>query len=184
MQQVLGDADKGGRFAHAAVDLLLAQAHVARAKGDVLVHRLLEKLVLRVLEHQPHLKADVPQLGFVLPHILPVDIDFAGGWFEQTVEVLDQRRFSRTGMADNADHLSFLNGEVDVLDGHFDKGCPLRIYMTQMLCLDDCHFLLTSFLSSCRQRRKVQLPSFLLNGMPSTRFAARPAVAGQLPFWA
>ena len=79
LQQILGDADKGGRFAHAAVDLLLAQAHVARAKGDVLVHRLLEKLVLRVLEHQPHLKADVPQLGFVLPHILPVDIDFAVG---------------------------------------------------------------------------------------------------------
>ena len=50
----------------------------------------------------PTLKRMSRSLVLSSHHILPIDIDFAGGWFEQTVEVLDQRRFSRTGMADNA----------------------------------------------------------------------------------
>ena len=48
---------KPGGLAHPAVHLVLIQPHVLGAEGDVLVHRLLKELVLRVLEHQPHLEA-------------------------------------------------------------------------------------------------------------------------------
>ena len=43
------------------------QAHVLGAEGDVLVDRLLKQLVLRVLEHQPHLEPGLPGQLLALP---------------------------------------------------------------------------------------------------------------------
>ena len=148
VHHLLGDIDKGSCLTHPPVNLLLAESHVFGAEGDVLVDGFLKKLIFRVLEHQSHLKADVPQTGCVRPHILSVDIDFAGGGLEQTVEMLDEGGFSGAGVTDDADHLTLFNREVDILNRHFDERGPLGICVCQMLCLDDCH-LFSSFLSSC-----------------------------------
>ena len=58
---------KRRRLPHTPVDLLAVQSHVLRAEGDVLVHRLLKELVLRVLEHQPHLEAHVRGSSWARP---------------------------------------------------------------------------------------------------------------------
>ena len=67
LQLVVPQAHEVGGLPHPAVDLLLVQAHVPGAEGDVLVDRLLKELVLRVLEHQPHLEAGLAGALFGLP---------------------------------------------------------------------------------------------------------------------
>ena len=78
----------------APVDLRRVQFHIRRAEGDVLVYRLLKELILRVLEHQPHLKADLPDLLGLRPDILSLKEDLAGGGLQKAIQVLDQGGFA------------------------------------------------------------------------------------------
>ena len=58
---VLIDADIHQRAVHTLPDLLGRDADVLQAEGDVLLHHGGDNLVVRVLEHHPHLLADVVQ---------------------------------------------------------------------------------------------------------------------------
>ena len=49
------------------------------AEGNVLIDGLLEELVLRVLEHQPHLEADAPNPLRLRPNVFSVQQDLPGG---------------------------------------------------------------------------------------------------------
>ena len=115
LQQFVRKTDKGGGLLHAAVDLGFVQPHVAGAVGDVLGAGLLKQLVLRVLHDQTHLEAERPQVGPLLPHILAVDEDAAGGGAVQAVEMADKRRFAAAGGADDADKVAFFHTEAHIV---------------------------------------------------------------------
>ena len=66
------NADKARRPQNARANLVLRKAHVLGAKGDVLKDRLFKELILRVLEHQPHMKAQAARELRVRPHVLPL----------------------------------------------------------------------------------------------------------------
>ena len=100
-QLVLRQAHQGRRFPDPAVDLVPVQAHVAGTVGNVLVHRFLKQLVLRVLEHQPHLEADVPDLLRLRPDVLPMEQDLPRRRPQQAVQMLNQGGFAGAGVADD-----------------------------------------------------------------------------------
>ena len=90
-QQVLRKARKARRVMHAAVDLFFGKAHVARSESDITVNGLFKKLVLRVLEHQPHAEAHTPDLFGIRPDILAAEINMPRRRLQKAVQVLDQR---------------------------------------------------------------------------------------------
>ena len=59
LEKLLANADKGCCLAHALVYIALGKLHVLRAEGDIGVHSLLKKLILRVLEHKADLESHV-----------------------------------------------------------------------------------------------------------------------------
>ena len=101
LQQFLRKAHHPGRFPYPAVDLLFIKPHVAGTEGDVLIHRFFKQLVLRILEHQPHLKAHLSDLLGVRPDVLSVEIDMPLRGLQQPVEMLDQRGFSGARVTDD-----------------------------------------------------------------------------------
>ena len=74
---------------------------ISGAESDVLVHCFLKQLIFRVLEHQTHLEANLPDLLRLRPDILPPQQDLSCRWLEQTVQMLDQGGFAGAGMADD-----------------------------------------------------------------------------------
>ena len=115
-----------------AVDLVVVQAHVFRAEGDVLIHRLLKELILRVLEHQPHLEAHVADLrvgSAQMSRALETGSCPAVG-LQQAVEVLDQRGLAGARVADDAEKLP--RRAIDRLtpsSGAARKGRPVAVGM-------------------------------------------------------
>ncbi len=71
--------------------------------------------MLRILEHQSHPVAQFSQVKIFLINILSMKIDRSRGCLHQTIQMLDQRRLSGTGMTDDADELSVLNLKVHIL---------------------------------------------------------------------
>lgn len=43
---------------HTLVDFLIRKPHVVRPERDILIDRFFKQLILRILEHQPDLKAN------------------------------------------------------------------------------------------------------------------------------
>ena len=115
LQQLVGKANESSGLLHAAVDLGFVQPHVARAVGDVLGAGLLKQLVLRVLHDQAHLEAERPQVSPLLPHILAVNQDAAGGGAVQAIEMADEGGFTAAGGADDADKVALLHAERYVI---------------------------------------------------------------------
>jgi len=60
--------------------------------------------------------------------------------------MLNQGRFSLTGVSDYTDHLPFFDRKVDILNCHLDKRSAFRIDMAQMFCPNDCHLVTFSLL--------------------------------------
>ena len=105
LEQLLIDAGEARGLTHAAVDLLLGELHVRRAEGDVLIHRLLKELVLRILEHEPDLEPYRLAGELILIDILTAAEHRARSGLEQRVEVLYKRWTSGAGVTDHADQL-------------------------------------------------------------------------------
>ena len=131
--------DRNRRLSHPLFNLGGGKAHICRAKRDVLIDRLLEELVFRILEHQPHLEPVGAAVGAVRPEVGAVDEDSPRGGFEQSVEMLDQGAFARTGMPDHPDKLPLLDLEVDILDRRFFKRGVGGINIGQIFGLDRIH---------------------------------------------
>lgn len=120
--------DSRKRLAHANVDFVFVESHVTRAEGDVVVNRGREKLTLGVLENNAHLRpCDVG--FFFIGDVFALHEHAAAGGFQDAVHVLDKGRFSRSGMAGNADELSFRYGESCIVQRPDSVGvaAPLRL---------------------------------------------------------
>ena len=130
-------AHEFGGLADPAVNLPVVQLHVFGSECDVLIHRLLKELVLRVLEYQAHLEAGLAGALLALPDILPLKENPAGGGLQKAVQMLDQGGFSRPGVTDNAQVLPPVGGEVHVDQGEALEGSARRIGVTEFFRLDD-----------------------------------------------
>ena len=132
MQQLLAQAHKACGLTDPAVDLLLAQLHVLRAEGNILIDRLLKELILRVLKHQTHMEFCLPDAGLALPDVTAVEQDLAGGGLKQSVQMLDQGGFAGAGMAHDADILTGIDGKINIRQSLMLKRCPLTVNAVQL----------------------------------------------------
>ena len=100
------------RLAHTRVYLILAELHVPRAEGDVLIHRLLKKLILRVLEHEAHLRLHGLAGVLVGVYVLPAAVHLARRWLKQGVEMLNERGLAGARVPDDAHELPRLYSQA------------------------------------------------------------------------
>ena len=135
-QVVVPQAHEVGRRPHPAVNLLLVQPHVLGAEGDVLIYCLLKELVLRVLEHQPHLKPSLfGDLG-VGPDVHVLKEDRPRRRLEQGVQMLNQGGLSAAGVADDAQVLPGVGAEVHTVQRRVLKGRSSGVGVSKLFCFD------------------------------------------------
>ena len=127
-----------GGFPHPAVDLRLVQPHIMGTEGNIFINSLLEKLVFRILKHQPHLKAGGPGGGLVRPDVFAPEQNLAGGGLEQPVQMLDKSGLSGTGPADDCQIFPFISGEIHRPEGAVLKGRAGAVYMGELLGFQNC----------------------------------------------
>ena len=110
-----GQTDQTQGVFHPSVDFIVIQSHVARTECDILLDRLAEQLIFRILEQQSDVEAHIAQAGFALKDVLAVEQHGAAGRTEQAVEVLDERGLARTGVTDERDKFTALDREIDII---------------------------------------------------------------------
>ena len=92
--------------------------------------------MLRVLKHQSHVAAQRLFIISLLIDILSIIIDLSTAGPKQTVQMLDQRGFTGSGMTDQSDKLSILNLKAYIFKRILLKGCPFSIQIVNMFCPD------------------------------------------------
>jgi hypothetical protein len=63
------------------------------------------------LENTSDPEASLPGCLFIFPYILAIQNDLSGGGLQQTVQMLNQSGFTRSGMTDNADKFPSVYGK-------------------------------------------------------------------------
>ena len=126
-----------GRAQHTAVYFFLRKAHIHRAEGDILIHRLFKQLVFRVLEHKAHHKAEAADVLRLLPDVLATDIHLALRGPVDAVEMADQGAFAAPGRADDPHEAALLDGKADVVQRHGGVGHALAVDIAEMLHTDN-----------------------------------------------
>jgi hypothetical protein len=129
------DAGNPGSLPDAAIQLFPGLPHVGGAKGNVLVHGLFKKLVLRILENQPYPEPHIPDFLRLRPDVLPLQQHTPGGGLQQAVEMLDKGGFPGSGVADDPQELSRADGKTHVLYGAALEGRTGAIGMGKVLNL-------------------------------------------------
>ena len=129
LQLLRGKPHQLSRLPHPAVHLLLIQAHILGAEGDVLINRFFKQLVFGILKYQSHPEPALPGGGLIRPDVLSVQKNRAGGGAQQSVEMLHQGGFAGTGMADDSDKLSPLHRKGHILQRHMLKRGSGAVYM-------------------------------------------------------
>ena len=100
---------------HAFLDLRIGQSQVFGTERHILGNRFLEQLILRILKHQTDTLANLDHRNARRGNINIPDDDSACIRFKQTVQMLQQGRFARTGMPDYPQQFAVLNRKIDVL---------------------------------------------------------------------
>ena len=174
LQMLLGHPHKGRRLPDPPLDLLRRQTHVLGAKGNVLVHSLFKKLILRVLKYQADMKPNASGKGLVAPDVPPVEENLPGRGLQQAIEMLNQGGFSGAGVSDDVPMNSPpLHGKAHMLNGGALKGRSNAVYVGKVPNLKNwCQF---SFLQRVRPTPSGAVPARILlsSGYP----AAAPAPA-------
>ena len=114
---------------HPPVNFAFVQLHVAGSESNVLVHRFLKQLILRILKNQPHLETDGVGQFLAAPDILSLEENLTRGGTDQAVEMLDQGRLSRTRASNDAKGLPLINGQVHGIQGPLLKRGVGAVYM-------------------------------------------------------
>ena len=113
---IVVEIDERHRFLDALDLFVLAEALVFGTKRDVLGNGFLEKLVLRILEHEPHLLAALAHfLGFIR-QVIAIDEHAPLGRTQKAVHQLHQRRFTTTGVADEPDKAVVGHSQRDIVE--------------------------------------------------------------------
>jgi len=146
-QQRLGQPGKVGGLLHPAADFFFGKSHVFWTEGDIFCHGFLEQLVLGVLKHHADLKPHGADFLRLFPDVVPVEQHLAGAWAEQTVEMLHQRGFARTGVADDTQKFAFPHGDGNVGDRVMRKRRSLTVGIGEIFCFENIHAILIPFAS-------------------------------------
>jgi hypothetical protein len=88
----------------AIVDLLLGHAEVAGAERQVLRNGTCEELVVGILKDIAHMRGKL--LHTHVRSVDAIDDDAPRGGFEQTIQMLCERRLARTVLTHDADDLA------------------------------------------------------------------------------
>ena len=91
---LLLQSDKPQCLIRTPLDLLLWKAEILRAKADVCKYIDLEQLVLRILEYQPDLAAQLLHIVAFAVNIRSIIIDSSARSLQKPVQMLDQGRLS------------------------------------------------------------------------------------------
>ena len=161
------------RPAHAPVDLLRIQPHVAGAEGDVPGHGLLKQLVFRILEYQPYLFAHLQQAYALLGQVQPIHHHAAGCGLDEPVQMLHQRGLAAARVAQKANELAVLDGQAHIVERHGGKGASGHVGVRKMLYLDGHSAFFSSFTISAT----VRMPSGRTSP-PALRRMASSAMGG------
>ena len=135
IQMLVPETHQPGGLPHGVVQLLPRFPLISGAEGDVLIDGFLKKLVLRILEHQPHLETDGAYILRLGPNVLPLQQNLPGRGLQQTVHVLNQGGFPRAGVADDTQELPRFHGKTDVLHRAAPEGRPGAVGMGQVFDL-------------------------------------------------
>ena len=103
------------------------------SEGNVLIDGLFKELVLRILEHQAHLKAHLANFLGPFPNVRPIQQDLPVRGTQQPIQMLDKGRFSRPGVADDAQKLPGHDLQVHVINGFVLKRCPRTVGVRESL---------------------------------------------------
>ena len=128
-------AHEASSFPDTAVDLLRLQTHIFGAEGNILVHSFLEKLILRVLEHQANPEPRLPGGCLIRPDALAIQQNIAGGGLQQAVQMLHQGGFAGACMSDDAHKFTPVQGEIHILQCLMLKGRADAVYIIKVLYL-------------------------------------------------
>ena len=90
-----------------------------------------KELMLRILEHQSHLLPESFHRVTLFINIFTVKIQFSAGSTDQTVQMLDQRRFPGSGMSDDADKFALPDIQIDILHGLLFVGSSRTVDIIQ-----------------------------------------------------
>ena len=80
--------------------------------------------MLRILEHQTNLAAELFPVIFLSPYIFSVIQNLAGCWLYQRIQMLDQCGFSASCVSDDPDKLAVRDHKADILQRMALIGCP------------------------------------------------------------
>ena len=72
--------------------------------------------MLRILEYDSNLGTEILQILILLIDILTIIDNASIRCLKKTIQVLYQGRFTRTGMADNANELTIFDGQAYIIE--------------------------------------------------------------------
>ncbi|MNI56278.1 hypothetical protein D3C73_1112710 [compost metagenome] len=128
-------ADGLQQFGDARFDLGLRCSGQFQREGDVAGHRARGQQVEVLEDHADPAAQRAQALRLQCRDIFTGDQQTATAGLLQAVDHADQRRFARTGMADDAEHLTGLDGQVQRLQ-RADRAAGNGIGFVQALELD------------------------------------------------
>ena len=112
---------------------LFIQSQILRSETDIAEYIDLKQLMLRILEHQPYLAAELLHIIIFVVDIFSVKIDMSVGSTDQSVHMLHQRRLTGTGMPNDTDELSIRYLQADIVQGMNCQRCICTVYIIHMI---------------------------------------------------
>ena len=89
--------------------------------------------MLRILEHQSYLAAELLHIIILVVDIFSVKIDMSVGSTDQSVHMLHQRGLTGAGMPNDTDELSIRYLQADIVQGMNCQRCICTVYIIHMI---------------------------------------------------
>ena len=112
---------------HAPLNFLRGKPETRRAKRDILFHRLLEELMLGVLEDHADAVLRLLRLRTLLADVRAIDKNRAAVGLQKAVEMLHERRFTRSRMPGERREAARLDRQRDVRKSLALKRCAAHV---------------------------------------------------------
>ena len=138
--------------------LLFGKSHVLRTVGDVLRNGLLKELVLRILEHKPHLEAYATYIHVLAPDVCAVHQHAPGGRLHKPVEMLYQCGLAASGVSDYPDELALAYLQVDAVHRGLFKRSADTVLVSHLVAFQ--HYRALVVLCGFLRRRYLRAPAF------------------------
>ena len=112
---------------------IFIQSQILRSETNIAEYIDLKQLMLRILEHQPYLAAELFHIIILVVDIFSVKIDMSVGSTDQSVHMLHQRGLTGAGMPNDTDELSIRYLQADIVQGMNCQRCICTVYIIHMI---------------------------------------------------